>query len=170
MLVSQQKRPGTYWSPTDRSPLGYSLDVSGQRFSVCSLECSQLFHKYFLSPPKFKDLHWALCIKCIRHDSSLQETQGLAEEWRRKCIQKFNNKAWTSKRYWKVHCVCVLFFNTSFFQVVFFFNLFVFGRAGSLLLSGLFYSWVFSLEQGPPSSFRARTSHCGGFSCCGARL
>ena len=41
-----------------------------------------------------------------------------------------------------------------------FFNLFIFGRAGSLLLHGLFYSCVFSLEQGPLSSFRARTS-CG---------
>ena len=41
-----------------------------------------------------------------------------------------------------------------------FLNLFIFGRAGSLLLHGLFYSCVFSLEQGPLSSFRARTS-CG---------
>ena len=56
-------------------------------------------------------------------------------------------------------CVCC-FLTQVLFKCFFFFNLFIFGRAGSLLLHGLLYSCVFSLEQGPLSSFRARTS-CG---------
>ena len=41
-----------------------------------------------------------------------------------------------------------------------------FGRAGSLLLLGLFPSCD---EQGLLSSCGARASHCSGFSCCRAR-
>ena len=44
--------------------------------------------------------------------------------------------------------------------------LFIFGCTGSSLLRGLFSS---SGEQGLLSSCSGQASHCGGFSCCGAR-
>ena len=45
-------------------------------------------------------------------------------------------------------------------------DIFIFGSAGSLMLCGLFCSCS---EQGLLSSWGARASHCGGFSCCGAQ-
>ena len=44
-------------------------------------------------------------------------------------------------------------------------KMFIFGCAGSLLLCGLFSSWV---EQGLLSSCGALTSGCDGVSCCRA--
>ena len=49
---------------------------------------------------------------------------------------------------------------------ILFYNWFIYGRAGSWLLLGLFSSCG---EQGLLSSCSAWASHCGGFSCCGAQ-
>ena len=114
-------------------------------------------------PEPFQVQRTALRLVHKMHNTWFQSSRNSGFSWGMKAqmYTNFSNKTWTTKRYWKIHCVCVCCFLTQvLFKCFFFFNLFIFGHAGSLLLRGLFYSCIFSLEQGPLSSFRARTS-CG---------
>ena len=55
---------------------------------------------------------------------------------------------------------------SSIFFLIYLFYLFIFGCVGSLLLgAGFLQLW----QAGATLRCGARTSHCGGFSCCGAR-
>ena len=54
-----------------------------------------------------------------------------------------------------------------FFKINLFIYLFIFGRVGSSLLP---VSFLQLRRAGPTLCCGVRASHCGGFSCCGARV